>query len=81
MSKTLICSDDFLAADIVAVRYMGLNPHKIKYLSYFMDEWNIDIDNDIAVTLNGNIKRDYFSSVSAYEDFKVIDAWKDIKIH
>ena len=81
MSKTLICSDDFLAADIVAVRDMGLNPHKIKYLSYFMDEWNIDIDNDIAVTLNGNIKRDYFSSVSAYEDFKVIDAWKDIKIH
>ena len=81
MSKTLICSDDFLAADIAAVRYMGLNPYKIQYLNYFIDEWGIDLEKDIDVVLDGMSQINFFSSSSVYKDFKVINAWKEIKIN
>lgn len=79
-SNVLIGGDDLLIADIAAVRYMGIDPHKIKYLQYFIDKYGIDLDS-IKVSINGNNKGNYFSSDSLYADFYVKGAWDSIKIN
>ena len=79
-ANTLIGGFDLLYADIVACRYMGFNPEKIKYLKFFIDKWNINVNKDISVTINGNLKQDFFSSKDLYKDFYVVDKWKEIKL-
>lgn len=36
-ANTLIAGTDLLATDIATVRYMGLDPYKIRYLEYFLN--------------------------------------------
>lgn len=78
-SNTLIASSDLLIADIVASRYMGINPYKINYLNYFINEYNIDLNN--ITIFNENKKVDnFFNNYDKYLDFNVKELWKDIKI-
>ncbi|WP_022756740.1 DUF362 domain-containing protein [Butyrivibrio fibrisolvens] len=80
-ANTLIASDSMLAADCVAVRYMGMDPQKIKYLNYFIgnNEYGIDLDA-ISVIDNSVMVPDFFSGKSRYLDFYVVEQWKDVKI-
>lgn len=80
-SNTLIAGEDLFAVDCVSVRYMGLNPKKIKYLNYFLDiEYEgITLDN-IDVVLNGKEIDNFFNNDLKYLDFDVVDQWKEIKI-
>lgn len=80
-ANTLVCGDDLLVTDCVTARYMGLDPQKISYLSYFLnnyDKYGVDY-NSIEVIMNGKPQRDYFSSEDLYADFFVMDQWKGIK--
>jgi len=77
-ANTLIACDDLLAADIVAVRLMGLDPRKIRYLKYLMDKLNIQY-NDITVIKDGRTVAGFFEEISRYLDFEVPELWKEIK--
>ena len=77
-ANTLIAGDNLLAADIAAVRYMGFDPQKIRYLDYFINQGIVDYQN-IQIHLNGEIKKDFFTENSKYKDFFVVDQWQEIK--
>ena len=79
-ANTLIGGDDLLLADVVATRYMGFNPSKIKYIQYFLEKWNINIDEDIEIIKNKIKQESFFLSTNKYKDFYVVDKWREIKI-
>ena len=80
-SNTLIAGEDLLAVDCVATRYMGINPEKIKYLSYFLEKGYDGVNLDkIEVIINGEINDNFFNDDSKYLDFDVVEQWKEIKI-
>lgn len=79
-AATLIAGSDLLLTDIVAVRYMGIVPSKLKYLNYFMENGQIDPDRDICVMENGARLNGFFASPSRYKDFRVVDQWSGIKV-
>ena len=79
-ANTLIVGEDLLATDIVAARYMGLNPEKIRYLQYFIVKRYEDVSLDgITVLKNGEMIQDFFGKESNYLDFLVPEQWKIIK--
>ncbi len=79
-ANTLIAGEDFLATDIVAVRYMGLNPEKISYLGYFLNQKYDGVTLDSIDVLNeGEEMKDFFVRKTNYLDFHVVDLWKNIK--
>lgn len=78
-ANVLLGGKNLLIADIVAVRLMGLNPYKIKYLNYFIEKDLIDL-NTIQVYQNKIPIKDFFLNTSRYLDFSVPSAWKDIKV-
>ena len=78
-SNSIIAGGDLLNTDIVSARYMGLNPQKIKYLAYFLEN-NYTSYKDIHVILEGVIQEDFFESNSKYKDFYVVDQWHEIKV-
>lgn len=78
-ANVLLGAFDLLIADITAVRYMGFNPEKIKYLDFFIKKWNITLD-DIKVLINENQIKKFFSDSSRYSDFVLPDAWNIIKV-
>lgn len=77
-ANVLIGGQDFLLTDIVAVRYMGLNPMKIRYLQYFLREWAVDL-NHLPVFMGGELQEDFFGRFTRYADFEVPTAWRGIK--
>lgn len=77
-SNILIVGSDLLAADIAAVRLMGMNPRKIKYLNYFIDSGRI-AEEDICVVMGTEIKKDFFISKTLYKNFYVVPLWEEIK--
>lgn len=77
-ANVLIGGRDFLLADIVAVRYMGLDPLKIRYLAHFIREWGIDLGR-LPVCVNGALQGNFFARNSRYADFEVPDVWREIK--
>lgn len=79
-AATLIAGSDLLLTDIVAARYMGIVPSKLKYLNYFMENGQIDPDRDICVMENGARLTGFFASPSRYKDFRVVDQWSGIKV-
>ena len=80
-ANTLIAGEDLLATDVVAVRYMGLNPGKIRYLNYFLNKKYDDVSlNNISVWDNGEIVESFFEKESNYTDFLVVEQWKEIKM-
>lgn len=79
-ANTLIGGADLFAVDCVAVRYMGLNPNKIKYLNYFLEEKYEGITLDaINVIENSKNCMDFFSKNTNYADFFVPELWNEIK--
>ena len=79
-ANTIIVGDDLLYTDITAIRYMGIIPQKLKYLSYFINKQELDLDRDLAVIIEGTMKKLFFSSLNPYKNFKVVDEWNGIKI-
>lgn len=77
-SNVLFGAFDFLLADIAAVRYMGLNPEKIKYLEYFINQMTEGYQCN-PVFLNGELLQDFFTRSTRYADFEVPFAWRNIK--
>jgi uncharacterized protein (DUF362 family) len=77
-ANVLLGGHDLLTADIAAVRYMGLDPLKIKYLEYFIKTWNIDL-GQLPVYLFGERREDFFYAPTRYADFEVPFAWRGIK--
>ena len=79
-ANTLIAGENFLMADLVASRYMGFNPEKLKYLNHFISYYGLNLDTDIEVLKEGNKVERFFSSEKTYKNFYVVDAWKNEKI-
>lgn len=80
-ANTIIVGDNLLETDCVAVRYMGFDPMKIRYLAYFLKEPQYKMScNDIAVLLDGKETNDFFESDSRYADFHVVNQWECIRI-
>ena len=79
-ANVLLGGYDLLLTDIAAVRYMGLDPLKIKYLEYFIRECNIEM-NELPVYLFGKLEKDFFSAPTRYADFEIPFAWRGIKYH
>lgn len=77
-ANTLIVGENLLAVDVAAVRYMGFDPQRIKYLGYFINQGTIDY-KDIQVFLNGKMHDDFFTCDSKYKDFYVVKQWECIK--
>lgn len=82
-ANTLICGEDLLATDCVAARYMGLDPQKISYLAYFLqNKGNFGVDySNIQVVKDGITLDDYFVSNDRYKDFYVVKQWESIKVN
>ena len=78
-ANTLIVGEDLLYVDLVTTRYMGLNPVKIKYLDYFINNADVDFLKKINVFVNGKMKKDFFENSSSYKDFYVVEQWNSIK--
>ena len=79
-ANTLIAGEDLLATDIVATRYMGLNPDKINYLHYFLKNKYDDVSlENIRVFEEGNTVDSFFIEATNYLDFYVVEQWKNIK--
>ncbi len=79
-ANTIVAGDNLLTTDIVTARYMGLEPDKIRYLHYFIDNENFDeAPEKIKVILNGVNCKDFFVSDSKYADFQVVKQWECIK--
>ena len=59
---------------------MGLDPKKIKYLAYFLDEKCLGFGlKDISVKNCGEEDMEFFERDSKYSDFYVVDQWREIK--
>lgn len=76
-ANTLIGGTDLLFADIVAVRYMGIDPTKIKYLDYFIKKWDINLEDDIAVYKDGTEIDNYMYAQTKYKDFHLVKSWSN----
>ena len=79
-ANTLIGGFDLLYTDIVAVRYMGFDPNKIKYLNFFIEKYSLNLDQ-FNVFVEGVLQDDFFSNLSRYKDFLLPEAWNIIKIN
>lgn len=79
-ANSLIMGNDLLVTDIVAVRYMGLDPRKIKYLNYFIEKDQIELKK-ICVFRNKKEDDSFFDSQDPYCDFDVPELWIPLKIH
>ena len=75
----MVASEDLLLADIVATRYMGINPYGISYLNYFIKKYSINIE-DIEVFINNKKNENFFNNHDKYLDFEVKELLKKIKI-
>ncbi len=78
-ADTLVVGEDLLNVDLVTVRYMGLDPLKIRYLSYFLEKSYSGYLNEIDVCMNGIRQKNFFGIDSLYADFHVVEQWKNIK--
>ena len=78
-ANTIIVGDNLLDVDTVTVRYMGFDPLKIKYLSYFLEKEARTNMHDIEVMIDGELYRDFFECDSKYADFYVVNQWNMIK--
>lgn len=79
-ANTLIGADDFLAGDLVGVRWMGFDPHMLKYLEFFIEKFGIELDDDISVVADGEKREKFFASSEKYKNFHVVEQWRGIKI-
>lgn len=79
-SSVLIGGEDLLNADIVASRLMGLDPYKIKYLNYFIENGITSLNNIQVKSHNNLYNSNFFNTKNKYLDFDVIDKWNEIKI-
>lgn len=80
-ANTLIAGDNLLAVDCAAVRYMGFDPARIRYLSHFLNIHYEDVTLDgISVIENGQKVEDFFRSDSRYADFFVPIQWRSIQV-
>jgi len=73
-ANTLIAGNNLLVVDIVSTRLMGLEPTKIRYLNWFIENGKVAF-NDIEVPSYDK----FFECNSKYLDFKVEDKWESIK--
>lgn len=78
-ANTLIGGCDLLHTDIAAVRYMGFDPTKIKYLNFFIEKYGVSLDS-FKVCIDGVPKEDFFASKCRYKDFILPEAWNVIKL-
>ena len=79
-ANALIGGTDLLMVDIAAVRYMGIDPLKIKYLSYFIHQYGLELDKDIEVFINGELSEGFFAKLDKYKDFHLVDQWKEVAV-
>lgn len=80
-ANTIITGDDLFAVDCATVRYMGFDPDKIKYLSFFLNSGKLGIGlEDIRVISKGQPFCDFFESHDRYANFHVVAQWEEIKI-
>lgn len=80
-ANSLIAGDDLLAVDLVTTRYMGIDPQKLPYLSYFLDNQEGGLGyKDIQVWFNGSKEDDFFASNSHYLNFYLVEQWENVKI-
>lgn len=77
-SNTIIMGTDLVNVDIVACRYMGFNPNKIKYLAYFIEKNPLMLEN-MDVIIDDECKDDFFYKDDAYLNFNVEKSWEYIK--
>jgi uncharacterized protein (DUF362 family) len=73
-ANTLIAGDSLPAVDIAAARLMGLDPARIRYLGWFIE--NGFGYEKISVPGHG----DFFGSASRYLDFSLVGQWEAIKM-
>ncbi len=79
-ANTLICGEDLFAVDCVTARYMGLDPKKIKYLSYFLEQEEYGVNyKTMEIICENKIKENFFEDESRYSDFFVIEQWKSVQ--
>lgn len=79
-ANVLIAGENLLAVDCVAARYMGLDPDKIRYLHYFLEEKYDGVSLErTKVYERGKIVNRFFSQSTNYADFYVVEQWKEIK--
>ena len=78
-SNTLIMGFDLLDVDIVATRYMGIDPKRIKYLVHFIQKDPLLMEA-ITVVHDGLEISGFFASDDSYLNFQVEDAWKEMLI-
>lgn len=79
-SNTIIAGDDLFEVDCVTTRYMGFDPKKIKYLNYFINEKNVELEGSAcSVFMNGKKKVDFFKNSDLYANYYVVPQWEIIK--
>ena len=79
-ANTIIVGSNLLETDCATVRYMGLNPMKIKYLEYFLKNaaYNESYAN-IKILLDGKERLDFWEADSRYANFYVVNQWECIR--
>ncbi len=79
-SNTIIAGDDLFAVDCVTARYMGLDPNKIKYLNYYIENYKTQTNDSAFSVISGKkYMNNFFDSPSLYADYKVVPQWETIK--
>lgn len=73
-SNCLIAGNDLLNVDLVAARFMGLDPKKIRYLNWFIKQgYRL---KDIEVPGYNS----FFEEETGYLDYQVEPQWQEIKV-
>lgn len=73
-SDCLIAGNDMLDVDLVAARFMGLDPRKIRYLNWFIEQGHRL--EDIQVPGYDH----FFEAETGYLDYRVEPQWQEIKV-
>ncbi|CUX18167.1 hypothetical protein BN3590_00095 [Clostridium sp. C105KSO15] len=81
-ANILVAGQDLLSTDIVAAKLMGLDPTKISYLNYFLENGSMSYD---AIEIKSTIYlfnksgEEFLEAYDRYLDFKVVPQWECIK--
>lgn len=76
-ANVLIAGDNLLSTDIVAARVMGLDPKKLKYINYFIENGMIQYE-DISI-ISELVPPQLLYEKGACLDFKLVQQWEGIK--
>ncbi len=79
-SQTIICGEDLVLTDAVAVRLMDFNVWQIRYLRGLLDRLGIDLARVHVISEDYNVQ-EFFTNERPYLQFRPPSAWPHLQLN